>query len=88
MLPEVPADGLGTLVLPGVVPKLSLTPGRIARTGGEQGRDTEQVLLEHTALTLEQIRALERKGVLRQARDGSASASESSSSTGAASAAL
>lgn len=67
MLPAVPDDEMGTLVLPGVVPKLSLTPGSIVRTGGEIGRDTRAVLLEHTALTLEEIQVLEAKGVLRQA---------------------
>jgi len=66
MLPAVPDDELGTLVLPGVVPKLSLTPGRIARTGGAIGRDSCEVLLEHTSLTLEEIQALEAKGVIRQ----------------------
>jgi len=66
MLPAVPDDELGTLVLPGVVPKLSLTPGRIAKTGGAIGRDSRAVLLEHTALTLDEIQALEAKGVIRQ----------------------
>jgi len=66
MLPAVPDDELGTLVLPGVVPKLTATPGRIERTGGAIGRDSRAVLLEHTALTLEEIEALEAKGVVRQ----------------------
>lgn len=66
MLPQVPDDELGTLVVPGVVPKLSLTPGRLRRTGGVIGRDSRDVLLEHTALTLEDIQALEAKGVVRQ----------------------
>lgn len=82
MLPEVPDDQFGTLVVPGVVPKLSLTPGSISRTGGENGRDTEQVLLEHTSLTLDEIRALEEKGVIRQARRGSTQACESASASG------
>jgi len=66
MLPAVPDDELGTLVLPGVVPKLTATPGRIARTGGAIGRDSREVLLEHTSLTPDEIQALEAKGVVRQ----------------------
>lgn len=66
MLPDVPDDELGTLAMPGVVPKLSQTPGRITRAGGPNGRDTREVLLEHTSLSLEQIRVLEERGVVRQ----------------------
>lgn len=66
-LEAVPDDELGSLALPAVVPKLSRTPGRLVRTGGANGRDTERVLLEHTSLSIEEIRALEAKGVLRQA---------------------
>ena len=40
------ADGL-TLAVPGVVPKLSLTPGRIARLAPTLGQDTESVLNAH-----------------------------------------
>lgn len=66
MLVRVPDDELDVLVVPGVVPKLSRTPGRIFRTGGANGRDTEEVLLEHTSLTLDDIRTLEEKGVIHQ----------------------
>jgi crotonobetainyl-CoA:carnitine CoA-transferase CaiB-like acyl-CoA transferase len=66
MLPDVPDDELGTLKMPGVVPKLSRTPGNIRSAGGANGRDTFEVLLEHTAMSLEQIRTLESRGVLRQ----------------------
>ncbi len=66
MLPAVPDDELGTLVVPGVVPKLSRTPGHIYRTGGAIGRDTCQVLLEHTSLTRDEIHDLEVRGIVRQ----------------------
>ena len=75
MLAEVPDDHFETLVVPGVVPKLSLTPGHISRTGGDNGRDTEEVLLEHTSLTLEEIRVLEEQGVIRQAARSTGAAS-------------
>ena len=67
MLPAVPDDELGTLVVPGVVPKLSLTPGEIHHTGGAIGRDTREVLREYTALSDTEIDELVASGVLRQA---------------------
>jgi crotonobetainyl-CoA:carnitine CoA-transferase CaiB-like acyl-CoA transferase len=67
MLPAVPDDELGTLVVPGVVPKLSLTPGEIRRTGGAIGRDTREVLRQCTALGEDEIDALVASGVVRQA---------------------
>lgn len=76
MLPAVPDDELGTLVLPGVVPKLSRTPGRVYRAGGAIGRDTREVLLEHTSLTLADICALEARGIVRQSGEGQPSPAE------------
>lgn len=67
MLPEVADDEFETLVLPGVVPKLSLTPGAISRTGGANGRDTLEVLRELCSLAPEQLRSLETAGVIKQA---------------------
>ena len=67
MLPAVPDDELGTLVVPGVVPKLSLTPGEIHHTGGAIGRDTREVLREYTALSDTEIDELVASGILRQA---------------------
>ena len=67
MLPQVPDDELDTLVLPGVVPKLSLTPGFIFRTGVKNGRDTNQVLMDYTSLTKEEIFDLSKRGIIRQA---------------------
>jgi crotonobetainyl-CoA:carnitine CoA-transferase CaiB-like acyl-CoA transferase len=67
MLPAVPDDELGSLVVPGVVPKLSLTPGQIRRTGGAIGRDTREVLLQYTTLDETAIDDLVSRGVLRQA---------------------
>lgn len=66
MLPKVPDDELGSLVLPGVVPKLSRSPGLLRRTGGVIGRDTREILQEHTSLSLDEIFALEKQGVVQQ----------------------
>ena len=68
MLPSVADDQLGSIVLPGVVPKLSVTPGHINRAGGEIGRDTEEVLRQYTSLSSEQLASLNERGVIRQPR--------------------
>ena len=44
MILDVPAEGWGTLAQPGVVPKLSLTPGRVDHAGPPIGRHTDEVL--------------------------------------------
>ncbi|HEU4370163.1 MAG TPA: CoA transferase [Methylomirabilota bacterium] len=44
MILDVPAEGLGTLAQPGVVPKLSLTPGRVDHAGPAMGRHTDEIL--------------------------------------------
>ena len=60
MIIDVPADGLGTLPQPGVVPKLSLTPGRVTHAGGALGSHTDDFLsslLGMTAAEIAQLRA-------------------------------
>ena len=85
MLVDVPDDDLGELVLPGVVPKLSRTPGHIHQAGGANGRDTIEVLLERTSLSPDQIEALRQKGVVRQsgraATPGAAASHQGTGST-------
>ncbi|MGD9830508.1 MAG: CaiB/BaiF CoA transferase family protein, partial [Hyphomicrobiaceae bacterium] len=44
MLLEVPSDELGSVTIPGVVPKLSATPGRVRWAGRPHGADTRSVL--------------------------------------------
>ena len=56
------ADGL-TVETPGVVPKLSATPGRITRRAPSLGEDTDTVLSE-IDVTPEQLAALRSRGVL------------------------
>ena len=58
-------DELGAeLEMPGVIPKLSATPGRIESTGPPLGADTRAVLRERTALSDDEIDALADDGVL------------------------
>jgi formyl-CoA transferase len=56
------ADGL-SLEVPGIVPKLSATPGRIRRRAPMLGEDTQAVLRE-LGITAEQESALRERGVL------------------------
>jgi len=56
------ADGL-TVEVPGIVPKLSATPGRITRRAPTLGEDTQAVLRE-LGITPEQEAALRERGVL------------------------
>ena len=64
MILDVPADGLGTLPQPGVVPKLSLTPGRVDYAGAALGRHTDEILSGLLGLTANEIEALRAEGVV------------------------
>ncbi len=57
------ADG-STLALPGIVPKLSRTPGSHRRNAPEIGQDTDAVL-QDLGLTAAQIKALKDKGIVQ-----------------------
>ncbi len=60
--PHVMDDG-STLALPGIVPKLSKTPGRHHRNAPRLGQDTDAVLAE-MGLTAAQIKALRERGII------------------------
>ncbi|MDA8108836.1 MAG: CoA transferase [Betaproteobacteria bacterium] len=55
MLPSVPDDDLGSVVLTGVVPKLSASPGALKWSGHRTGQDTRAVLKEFAGLSDEEI---------------------------------
>jgi formyl-CoA transferase len=57
------ADG-DTLTVPGIVPKLSRTPGAHQRNAPALGQDTEEVMRE-IGLTYSQIAALKSRGVIK-----------------------
>jgi formyl-CoA transferase len=63
ILQTVMADG-STLALPGIVPKLSRTPGSHRRNAPEIGQDTDAVL-QDIGLTPAQIQALKDKGIVQ-----------------------
>ena len=63
MLQEVPMDDGSVLTVPGVIPKLSRTPGSHRRNAPRIGQDTDAVLLG-MGLSPEQIQSLKNQGML------------------------
>ncbi|MEO5669577.1 MAG: CaiB/BaiF CoA-transferase family protein [Ramlibacter sp.] len=63
MLDEVRMDDGSVLAVPGIVPKLSATPGAHRRNAPRLGQDTDDVLRE-IGLTAEQIDALKERGIV------------------------
>ena len=64
MIVDVPAEGTGALPQPGVVPKLSLTPGRITHAGASLGRHTDEILSGLLGLSTDEIATLRATGVV------------------------
>ena len=64
MIVDVPADGLGTLPQPGVVPRLSLTPGRVTHAGPALGRHTDEILSGLLGMSSPEITTLRTEGVI------------------------
>ncbi|MBB52740.1 MAG: hypothetical protein CMF67_00020 [Magnetovibrio sp.] len=65
MLLQVADDDLGTVTQPGIVPKLSGTPGRVRWSGRRNGQDTRVVLHDYLSLSDGEINALVRDGVVK-----------------------
>ncbi len=63
MLASLQMDDGSTLAVPGIVPKLSLTPGQHRRNAPALGQDTDAVLHE-LGLTPAQIQGLKDKGIV------------------------
>jgi formyl-CoA transferase len=63
MLQEVAMDDGSRLAVPGIVPKLSATPGGHRRNAPALGQDTDDVLRE-LGLSAEQIGELKRRGIV------------------------
>jgi formyl-CoA transferase len=63
MLQEVKMEDGSTLAVPGIVPKLSATPGGHRRNAPRLGQDTDDVLRE-LGLDAEQIAELKRLGIV------------------------
>jgi crotonobetainyl-CoA:carnitine CoA-transferase CaiB-like acyl-CoA transferase len=61
---DVPADDLGTLPQPAVIPRLSKTPGRVTHAGPHVGRHTDEILSEVLGMSPAEIAALRAEGVV------------------------
>jgi succinyl-CoA--D-citramalate CoA-transferase len=66
MLVPVPHEQLGTVVLQGIVPKLSVTPGAVRWAGPEAGADTRDVLADLLGLHAAELDALQSAGVIAE----------------------
>ena len=64
MLVEVPDDRLGSILMPGVVPRLSETPGGVRWGGQDLGAATEEVLGRLLGLGAEELAALRERRVI------------------------
>jgi crotonobetainyl-CoA:carnitine CoA-transferase CaiB-like acyl-CoA transferase len=64
MLVRMPDADFGDVALPGVVPKLSATPGEIRHAGHRVGEDTVAVLRDVLGLAASEVETLEREGVI------------------------
>ncbi|MDN4495602.1 CaiB/BaiF CoA transferase family protein [Ureibacillus aquaedulcis] len=61
---EVEHPRLGSVKVPGIVPKFSATPGKIRYRAPELGEHNEEILRNEIGLTEEQIQKLYEKGVI------------------------
>lgn len=57
-------DGIGTVSMPGLVPKLSETPGTIEWYGGEPGTHNEEIYCKLLGLSREEMEQLASQGVI------------------------
>ena len=64
MLQDITLDDGDRLTIPGIIPKLSRTPGAHQRNAPSIGQDTDAVMRE-LGLTPEQIAALKSRGVIK-----------------------
>lgn len=65
MILHVPSEELGSLAMPGVVPKLSQYPGYVTHDGRRLGHDTDYVLRELLGWSVEKISKAREVGVVQ-----------------------
>jgi formyl-CoA transferase len=61
---DVPAEGLGMLAQPAVIPRLSKTPGRVTHAGPPLGKHTDEILTGILGMKPEEIATLRSEGVV------------------------
>jgi crotonobetainyl-CoA:carnitine CoA-transferase CaiB-like acyl-CoA transferase len=65
MLLDVADDDLGSVIQPGIVPKLSRTPGCVKWSGHRNGQDTRDILHEFLGMAEDDIDALVLEGIVK-----------------------
>jgi crotonobetainyl-CoA:carnitine CoA-transferase CaiB-like acyl-CoA transferase len=63
-LVRVPDPELGEIVIPSIVPRLSLTPGKIDHLGRHKGVDTEKILRDWLGLDSSRIAELRAREII------------------------
>ena len=63
-LAHIAAEGLGEVVVPGVLPTLSKTPGRITNLGPPLGDATYEVMRDLLGISAEEIDRLRKQKVI------------------------
>lgn len=64
MILDVPDEDLGSVKLPGIVPKLSRTPGQVRWSGRRNGQDSQAILREYLNLDDSEIERLLSAGAI------------------------
>lgn len=64
MLMRLPHPTIGEICVPGVVPKLSRTPGHLRKAGSGLGADTRSVLIDELQFSGTEVDRLERAGII------------------------
>lgn len=67
MVLEILDERIGKILMPGVVPKLSRTPGGVRWAGAAVGAHTAEVLSSLLGLSEEELRDLEERGIIARA---------------------
>ena len=64
MIIDVPESTLGSIPQPGVVPKLSRTPGRVTHAGPSLGQHTDEILTDLLGMSADDITELRQQGII------------------------
>jgi crotonobetainyl-CoA:carnitine CoA-transferase CaiB-like acyl-CoA transferase len=64
MILETEVKGIGSVKMPGLVPKLSATPGKVEWYGGSLGAHNEDIYRGLLGLSTEELKRLSREGVI------------------------
>ncbi|MCG6535328.1 MAG: CoA transferase, partial [Syntrophales bacterium LBB04] len=64
MLVNVEHPGIGKVTLPGIVPKLSHSPGMIRKRASKLGEDNEKIYMQQLGLTKDKLEILKKDGVI------------------------